>query len=384
MFEWILPRRVFSGAGAIRQLPDLAVSLGRCAFVVCGSHPERILPVLDSLSAAGISLTLATVGHEPTDRDIRNLLEQARTTRADLVISVGGGSVVDAGKAVAGLVTNPADLEDYLEVVGRGQPLKCPPLPFIAVPTTAGTGSEATRNAVIEIREQRVKVSLRSPLLVPQQVILDPELTVTLPRAQTLASGFDAFVQLLEAFVSRKANPLTDAVCREGLRLALKALPRVLADGQSLDDRADMQHAAFFSGVALANAGLGAVHGFAGPLGGLLGAPHGALCAALLLPVAKVNISALCARARDSVALQRYAEVAVMATGEPEASPQEFLEWLRDFVERLGVPRLRDLGMISDLIDVTVEKAREASSMKANPIELTEEELRSVLIEALN
>ncbi len=383
MLEWVLPRRVIAGPGTIRELPALAASLGRCAFVVCGRHPERILSLLDALSAAGVSVTLATVAKEPTDGDIRNLVQQARLAHVDLVISIGGGSALDAGKAVAGLLTNAGDLEDYLEIVGRGQPLTQPPLPFIAVPTTAGTGSEATRNAVIEIPEQRVKASLRSPLLVPRQVILDPELTLTLPREQTLASGLDAFVQLLEAFVCRKSNPLTDAVCREGLRLALGALPVVLADGHNLAARTAMQHAAFLSGVALANAGLGAVHGFAGPLGGLLGAPHGALCAALLLPVVETNIKALRERAPDSPALQRYAELALMATARFDASPEDFVTWLREFVGRLGVPRLPDLGMTSDLIEVTVEKARRASSMKANPIDLTDEELSRILETAL-
>ena len=301
----------------------------------------------------------------------------------DLVIAFGGGSVIDAGKAIAALATNPGDPLDFLEVIGRAQPLRADPLPFLAIPTTAGTGAEVTRNAVLGSPEHRVKVSLRSPRMLPRVALVDPELTLGLPPALTTATGLDAFTQLLEPFVSVRANPLTDALCRDGLARAARALPRVFADGSDLAARSDMALASLFGGLALANAGLGAIHGFAGPLGGMCGAPHGALCAALLAPSTAVNLAALAARAPQSPALARYREAARLVTGDPAATESALVPWLRELTQRLEIPGLRHYGIGADEFDDIVTKAGQASSMKGNPIALTAAELKLVLTEAL-
>jgi len=381
--ESVIPRSVHVGAGAIAELPRLAGGFGRRGLLVSGRSSERARRATELLARHSIETTPVSVAHEPSVDDVARLLDVARAAAVEFVVAIGGGSVLDAGKAVAGLLANPGELHDYLEVVGQAKPLERPALPFIAIPTTAGTGSEATRNAVLDVPGQHVKVSIRSPHLVPAAVILDPELTLSLPGAQTLASGLDALTQLLEAFVCRRANALSDAVCREGLRRAIAALPRAVADGTDLAARADMQTAAFFSGIALANAGLGAVHGFTGPLGGLLRAPHGALCAALLGPVVEANIAALCARAPGAEALRRYAEVAAMATGRRDADAGDCVAWLREFLTRLSVPSLRDFGFGPQLIPTAVAMARAATSMKANPIDLTDAELEQVLLKAM-
>lgn len=210
-----------------------------------------------------------------------------------MVIGLGGGSVLDAGKAIAALVTNLGNVFDYLEVIGKGQPLVNAPLPFIAIPTTAGTGTEVTRNAVLGSPAHGVKVSLRSPMMLPSLAIVDPELTYGLPPEITASSGLDALTQLIEPFVSVKANPMTDAICREGIRHAAKSLRTVYHNGADASAREGMSLASLFGGLALANAALGAVHGFAGPLGGMLNAPHGAICAKLLPLVMEVNIKVL-------------------------------------------------------------------------------------------
>lgn len=377
--DWVFPRQVRTGAGALESLPELIRGFGTRAYVVTGKSMERAASVVSLLESVGMAVAIARVDKEPTVEDAQNACQRAREFDPQVVVAIGGGSALDLGKAVAGLLANPGNIFEYLEVVGAGKPLSRPSLPFVAIPTTAGTGSEATRNAVLGVEAQRVKVSLRSPYLVPWAAILDPVLTVSLPPEHTVASGLDAFTQLLEAFVCRRANALTDAVCREGLRRAAQALPAAVEHPDDLEARMDMLYAAFFSGVALANAGLGAVHGFAGPLGGMLGAPHGFLCAALLPPVVEVNVRALRERAPDSPALARYAEVAALVTGRGNAVAEDLVDWLKDLSRSLRVPTLAELGFHPELLAEAIEKARKASSMKANPIDLSPTELEAIL-----
>lgn len=381
--EWVLPRRVLFGPGASERLPSEVESFGRRALLVTGSRRQPGDRIEELLQAAAIECVRFAVTREPTIEDAEQARALGASFKAKFVVAIGGGSALDVGKAAAGLLANPGELLDYLEVVGKARPLSQPPVPFVAVPTTAGTGSEATRNAVLEVPEHRVKVSLRSPLLVPALVILDPSLTLDLPKKQTVTSGLDAIVQLLEAFVSARANLLTDAYCRQGLRSAFPALERAVRDGRDIGARGEMLFAAFCSGVALANAGLGAVHGFAGPLGGLLHAPHGALCAALCLPVIRTNMAALRQRAPDSPALERYREIATLVTRRTDALAEDLVEWLAHYLAPLDIPRLRDLGLTASLFPLAVEKARCSSSMKSNPIALTDTELMSILEQAL-
>jgi alcohol dehydrogenase class IV len=308
----------------------------------------------------------------------------------DMVIGFGGGSAVDAAKAIAAMSTNPGKLLDYLEVIGAGKPLEQPPLPCIAVPTTAGTGAEATRNAVLASPAHKVKVSLRSPLMLPRVAIVDPELTYALPPEITATTGLDALTQLIEAFVASRANPMTDSLCRDGIPRAASALPLAFAhaaaapalaapDPVQLKAREDMALASLWSGVALANAGLGAVHGFAGPLGGMFDAPHGAICAALLPEVMRTNIGALRQRAPSDPALDRCTEIARLVTRRNDAAAEDGMDAIRRLCNELRIPSLSRFGVTVEDVPAIVSGARRASSMKANPIVLTDEELTEII-----
>ncbi|MDC0670858.1 iron-containing alcohol dehydrogenase [Nannocystis sp. ncelm1] len=383
-FELATAARIVFGVGAAAQVGAIAGEHGRRALVVTGRDPTRAEPVLEVMRAAGLELAVFTVAGEPTVADAERGVAAARASACDVVVAVGGGSPLDAGKAIAALVRNPGPPLDYLEVVGRGRPLAHDPAPFIAVPTTAGTGSEVTRNAVLAASEQRVKVSLRSPKMLPRAAIVDPALTLSLPPLVTADCGLDALTQLIEPFVSRKANPITDALCRDGIARAARALPRAVADGRDLDARSDMALASLLGGLALANAALGAVHGFAGPIGGAFaGAPHGAVCARLLPEVLRINARALRQREPGSPVLARLDEVARLVTGDPAATLDRAVEHLRALVASLQIRPLAAYGVQATDLPELVERSRRASSMKGNPIELTDAELHEALVAAL-
>jgi len=296
---------------------------------------------------------------------------------------MGGGSVIDAGKAIAALLTNPGELMDYLEVVGKGNPIQNPAAPFIAVPTTAGTGAEVTRNAVLGVPGRHVKVSLRSPLLLPRLAVVDPELTLGLPPAVTARTGLDALTQLIEAFVSIRANPVTDGFCVRGIPLAARSLRRAFQEGTNPEARRDMSLAALFGGLALANAGLGVVHGFAAPLGGKFPAPHGAICAAILPYGMEINLRALRARAPQNEALRRYQEVARLLTGRADATAEDGIAWTRAICQDLEIPPLKAYGIGEQDVAALIPEAAKASSMKGNPLALTPEELLEVLMRSI-
>lgn len=378
-FEFATATRILFGPGTLRDVPAAVAGFGKRFLVVTGSQPARADRLGALLTEVGHAVVRFAVPREPDLPLIEAGVAFARAERCDAVAAFGGGSAIDAGKAIAGLAPNPGATLDYLEVVGLGRPLTQPALPFVALPTTAGTGAEVTRNAVIGVPAHRVKVSLRSPSLLPRLAVIDPELALDLPSAVTAASGLDALTQLIEPYVCARSNPLTDALCREALPRAARALPRAVAHGDDLAAREEMAWAALAGGLALANAGLGAVHGFAGPLGGALEAPHGAICAALLPHVVRANLAALRARVPSHPALARYDEIARLLTGRPDAQADEGVDWLASLVLQLGVPTLSTLGLTPAAIPDLVSAARRASSMKANPIELTEPELAAVL-----
>jgi alcohol dehydrogenase class IV len=296
-----------------------------------------------------------------------------------VVIALGGGSAIDTGKAIAALLTNGGDPLDYLETVGQAKPLTRASAPFIAIPTTAGTGSEVTRNAVLASPEQRLKASLRSPYMLPRLAVVDPELTLDLPPALTASTGLDALTQLIEPYVSSRANAMTDLYCVEGMRLAASALRRAWRDGHDLAARTEMSFASLLGGLALANAGLGAVHGFAAPLGGMFDAPHGALCAALLPHAMRVNIAAL----RGSQSLSRYTTAARTLTGRGDATPEDGAAWVECLCHDLEVQPLRDYGVSLADVPALVDVAARASSMKANPVVLTRAQLEDLLTRAI-
>ena len=377
-FEFAAPARILFGEGKLREVGPLAAALGSRALVVSGSS-GRTGPLVRLLHASGIATAELRVSGEPTTTLVEQGVEHARGERCDLVVALGGGSAIDAGKAIAALLTNRGALRDYLEVVSSGRPLTERSAPLVAIPTTAGTGAEVTRNAVLMVEEERVKVSLRSPLMLPAVALVDPELTYTLPPAVTASTGLDALAQCVEPFVTPHANPLTDAVAREGMRRAAGALRRAFRNGGDVDARRDMAVASLCGGLALANAKLGAVHGFAAPLGGMFPVPHGIACARLLPPVVEVNVRALRARAPASPALERYDEVARILTGDPNARAPDGVAWLRELGDELNVPALSAYGVAAADIPQVVDKARRASSMQGNPIALTDEELAEVL-----
>ena len=382
-FEFATAGRIIFGPGTIGEIGDLAADMGRRAFVVTGKTVDRAAPLIDQLKAQGVTITHFSIPGEPTTDLVLDAVDSARRDACEFVIGMGGGSVLDAGKVVAALLTNGGDLMDYLEVIGGGQPLSRKPAVYIAIPTTAGTGAEVTRNAVLDSPRHRVKVSMRSPLMLPDLALIDPELTYSLPPEITAVTGLDAFTQLLEAYVSVNANPLTDGICREGLQRAARSLKKACLDGKNTSARRDMCLASLFGGLALANAKLGAVHGFAGPLGGMYDAPHGALCAGLLPHVLEVNLKALQSRAPESPAINRYHEVARIITGKSTDRAAEGINWIQELCSQLQVPRLAEYGIKEEDLSTIVAKSKDASSMKGNPILLTEPEMLEVLKKAL-
>ena len=382
-FEFATATRILFAPGALAELGPAAAQLGRRALVVTGRDPSRAAGALAMLAAAGVEAVTFAVAGEPDTGQVEAGVLAARDHTCDLVVAIGGGSPLDAGKAIAALLHNPGPALDYLEVVGRGRALERDPAPFIAIPTTAGTGSEVTRNAVLTARARRVKVSLRSAKMLPRLAIVDPTLTLSLPPLVTADCGLDALTQCLEPLVSCKANPVTDGLAREGLARAARSLRRAWAVGDDLAARTDMCAASLLGGLALANAGLGAVHGLAGPIGGMFPAPHGAVCARLLPEVLAANARALQLRAPDSPALLRHREVAQIVTGSAEASVADGVRWLRALVDELGVRGLAAHGVRESDLAALVAHGQRASSMQGNPIALTDDELRAVLTAAL-
>ncbi len=382
-FEFSTATRIIFGDGAAKQVPSAARQLGGRALLVTGSNADRWQTFRRELEASGVYVSTFAVAGEPTTSLIAEGLQRAREEQCDVVVAIGGGSVVDAGKAIAGLLTNSGDVLDYLEVVGKGQPLQNPAAPFIAVPTTAGTGAEVTRNAVLGVPNRKVKASLRSPFLLPRVAVVDPELTLGLPPAITAHTGLDALTQLIEAFTCIRANPVTDGFCMQGIPLATRSLRQASHHGDDLNARRDMSLAALLSGLALANSGLGVVHGFAAPLGGRFAAPHGAVCAALLPHGMEMNLRALRARMPQSDVLGRYQDVARMLTANPAASAEDGISWVREICGELEIPPLKTYGIGEQDVPLLIAEAAKASSMKANPLPLTTEELQEVLTEAL-
>ena len=382
-FEFATAGRILFGPGVLKEAVPEAGRMGSRALLVTGGGTQRGASLIRSLAEAGVTCIPLPVLGEPTLDLVRGGVRSAREQNCDLVISFGGGSVIDAGKAVAALLANDGDVTGYLEVIGDGKPLLRPSVPFIAIPTTAGTGAEVTKNAVLASQEHRVKASLRSPFMLPRLAVVDPELTLDLPPSLTASTGLDALTQLIEPFVSLRANAMTDIFCAEGIRLASGALPRAFRDGHNREARADMSLASLLGGLALANAGLGVVHGFAAPVGGMFPAPHGAVCAALLAGGMDVNIRALRSRAPQSETLLRYETVARLLTGKSSAAAEDGVRWVQETCANLGIPPMRVYGITDVDVPALVDKASRASSMKSNPILLTSGELHEVLTRAL-
>jgi len=450
-FELATATRILFGPGRLAETPGAIAALGaRRALLVTGRSARHSAAFQEALGARGIAAVVFPVAGEPSVDLAREGVARALAERCDAVIAMGGGSALDCGKAIAALAANGGDPLDYLEVLGRGRPLTLPSLPFVAIPTTAGTGSEVTRNAVLGSREAQVKASLRSPLMLARLAVVDPDLLAGAPPFVLASSGLDALSQLVEPYLSARANPLTDALAREGICRSARSLRRAClmseqaappdaspqrvgrravnergaCGGAAVDERAEMSEqaappdaspqrvgrravnergacaaqpltssrldapdaaaredlalASLFGGLCLANAGLGAVHGFAAPVGGMFSAPHGAVCAALLAPALDVNLRALRARAPEHPATGRFRELAAWLTGRVDAAPEDGIAWIAELCRALHIPGLAHHGMTAADVPAVVSKAKAASSMRANPIALTDGELTEI------
>lgn len=365
-FQLTLPPQISFGRGAFETSLDRISGMGSRLLIVHGrsarSQAERIVEVTD-----GDTHTLVASG-EPELDSLRAALEETRAFRPDAVVAIGGGSVLDLGKALAALVPSQGDPLRHLEGVGNGEPLTVPPLPIAAVPTTSGTGSEATRNAVIGVPEAGVKVSLRDVRMVPSLAVVDPALTESAPAAVKLASGLDAVTQVIEPYLSRGATPFTDALCRDAIPRGLAALRRLVEvpDAVAHDD---MALVSLTGGIALANAGLGAVHGLAGVLGGRTGAPHGALCGRLLVPV----LTEVLPKLDDPKAQQVRNWIGEVFPGDDPLAAFE------DWIDAAGLMRLGDTTLTQEAYAAVAGASGRSSSMRYSPVDANRLDLLGIL-----
>jgi len=382
-FDFATAGRIVFGWDRLQELPQLAAGFGSRVLLVCGSKPKRIHPCLQLLEQNQYTVECFQVFDEPSIETIEAGSRKARK-EFDWVLGMGGGSVLDAAKAIAIMARQTGEVMDYLEVIGHGKPFESPGLPMVAVPTTAGTGSEVTRNAVLSSTDHKVKVSMRHPSMLPDVALVDPALTVSCPPTITAATGLDALTQLIEPFLSCKANPMTDAFCRQGIPLAARSIQTVVDEPEDKQARTDMALASLLGGLALANAGLGAVHGIAGPFGGMFpGAPHGAICAALLPGSLEVNHRAIQERHPDHACLQRFDELVMMAHGKPDACFERMFNWVLETIARFNIPDLGTYGFSNEHLPELIQKSKNASSMKGNPIELTDNEIQTIIQKAV-
>ncbi len=374
-YRFISPRDLRFGRGVAGDAAEILLKSGwRSIVLVHGADAARADWLADALRAGGADITPVSCPGEPDLPRLDRAVSTARAVAAQAVVALGGGSVIDMGKAIAALVPVDGAPLDYLEVVGKGLPLGAAPLPFAALPTTAGTGAEATKNAVIAVPEHRRKVSLRAEGMMPDLALVDPALTDGCPRGVTLASGLDAIVQVIEPYLSTRANPLTDALCRAAIPLGLAALARLM-EAEDTDARDAMSHVSLSGGLALSNAGLGAVHGLAGVLGGVTGAAHGAICGTLLPHVLRANRATL--RPNDP-SLERFEQVAAWIDAGLPGSGDPF-DKLERWAEAAGLPRLTALAPEGLDAPAVARDAMASSSMAGNPVKLRAEALEDIL-----
>ena len=384
-----VPRIVF-GRGQFARAGELAAGLGGPAFFISspgGAGGGALERLREMLAAAGVRSAGLPHRGEPTISAVDRLTEAARREGANLLIAIGGGSVIDSAKAVSGLLTNGGSAQDYMETVGAGRKVAKPGIPWIAIPTTAGTGAEVTRNAVVASPQKHFKASIRSEHLLARVALVDPDLSAGAPPEVTAATGMDALSQLIESYTSTGAEPMTDALARAGIPLAARCLPRAYRDGGDLEAREGMALAALWSGICLTNTSLGAVHGIAAPLGACIPAPHGAICAALLSPVIAANVRALRAQSSGHPALARYADIG-RAMAEDPALPDAqaiaaCIERTGRLAREVGVTSLGRFGLTREIIPGVATLACRSNSIRANPVKLSEEALAAAMVAAL-
>ncbi|MEX1215987.1 iron-containing alcohol dehydrogenase [Saccharospirillum sp.] len=376
-FNLLTPQEIMFGRGQVAQLNHRAKKLGTRTLIVHGRSPARLESVFQSLTDLEVVQTLS-IGKEPDLQTLIAAVNEGKSLGIEVVLGIGGGSVMDSAKVLAAMLPSDTDLISHLEVVGQGLPLSARRLPLILVPTTSGTGAEVTRNAVIDVPDAQRKVSLRDAQLLPDLALIDPALTDQCPRLVTLHSGLDAITQVIEPYVSSRSTVFTDLLCVEAIPKGLRAL-RQLMKAESEEARDDLAQVSLFGGLALANSGLGVVHGIAGPLGGLCGAPHGAICGALLpagIAANRNTVGNAETRARLDRVIGWIAEVF-------ETSPDQALPVFRQWIADNGLPGLAALGVTEEHITQTAHTAASSSSMKANPVVLPTESIEAIMRESL-
>lgn len=394
MFQFSIARlpRIEFGRGMINRLPEIVCQFGRRILLVTGakslqesSHWQQLN---HAFSAHQIEILQCRISEEPSPQVVNDIVTQYADSRIDVVVAVGGGSALDAAKAVAGLLRVRHSVMDYLEGVGPELPYNGPAVPFIAVPTTAGTGSEATKNAVLSVQGKHgFKKSFRHDKLVAEYAVVDPQLLATCPKNVIAANGMDALTQLIESLVSIKANVFTDALATSGLRAARDALLPWYEHGYMAHEAQDkMAYAALISGITLAQVGLGSVHGLASPLGAFYPIPHGVVCGTLMASATKTNIEAMLAREPDNPALQKYVTVGQVLCEkkfrQPEQAWEALIQLLEDWTLRMQLPVLSQYGVTDQALDPIMANSR-GSSMKTNPIVLSDNEIKHILLSRL-
>jgi alcohol dehydrogenase class IV len=372
-FNLLTPVEIVFGRGQIAQLNDRATQFGSRVLIVHGKSPGRLADIFESLQTVETVQTLS-IEKEPAFNTLTAAVERGKALGIDLVIGIGGGSVMDSAKVLAAMLPSQTDLMSHLEVVGDGLPLSAKRLPLILVPTTAGTGAEVTRNAVIDIPEAQRKVSLRDKALLPDLALIDPAMTDHCPRSISLHSGLDAVTQVIEPYLSSRANLFTDMLCKEAIPKGLLALKQLM-EAESKEARDALAQVSLFGGLALANSGLGVVHGLAGPLGGLCGAPHGAICGALLPAGIAANRDSVTDpdhRARIDQVIEWIAEVF-------ETKTEQALPRFRRWIVESGLPGLASIGVSEEHVKPACQAAASSSSMKANPVVLSTATIEQVV-----
>ena len=384
-FELALLPQIFFGSGQIQNIQMHIRPFGSRVLLVADQQALKTAHLEENLTKNNFEYLPFFVKNEPTTDIVDQGVSAGLEFKAEIVVGIGGGSALDAGKAITGLITNGGLASDYMEVVGKGFPIKYPALPYIAIPTTAGTGTEVTKNAVILSETDKYKASIRSPFLVPKIAIIDPSLTITVPANVTASTGLDALTQLIEAYTSNKSQPVTDALALLGIQKAIKSLEIAYEHGDNLAAREDMALAALLSGICLANAGLGAVHGFASPLGATI--PHGVACAAILANVVDQNIQTLKVKIPNSPTLIKYANLGDMVARKSfknlEDAHQILIQYLRDLTKKLKIPLLSQYGLKQKDIQEIIIKVKKSSSIRYNPVELNDWALTKILTQTL-
>jgi len=377
MFQFMTSTRIIFGEGALQSSLSVINQFGYSVLLVSGKNTQRASPIIQYIKMQGMRYQHVAISGEPNITMVEETALNGRKFKPDMVIAIGGGSVIDMGKALAAIIPNQGDVYDYVEVVGRNVPLKTKPIPFIAIPSTASTGSEVTRNAVLRSGQDKVKVSLRSPEMLADVAIIDPTLTYGTDAYTSGRGAMDAFTHLMEAYACGEPNPITDMICEEGLRrLSGSVLAGCLEDNYRA--RSDLSFAAMLGGMAITNAKLGAAHGLASALGGKLAAPHSVITARLAPFVMQENIRAAKSAGRADV-LARYRKMAQLLTGRANASRNDAVLWTNMMLEKLKLPSLNEFGVCNTSFEQVADDALKSVAIKGNPLPLTKERLMFIL-----